>query len=296
MPASTHTEPTYIVRLTNDLAVRWTLLSIVLFIAAAAGVSAFYGAIHGQPWSLSNPIERDRTWQILLTVLAFVGIPMGTFIIHELIHGLAFTMFGGNPRYGVGVKLFVPYAYATSPGDRFSRNAFIAIGLAPLVVIDLVCLMLLALFPQAVWLGWVIVLNTSGASGDLWIATLLLRSPRSIRVEDRQTGVAIYTPSTMDRRSLPFPTANKTSHSIFWSWFNITLAILVGLITVIFFLPLLFLILQVPSFVVGTDALWILRWESSSEGFGIGVNPFSVLAIAVGIGLVGFLIQRMRHH
>jgi len=80
---------------------------------------------------------------------------------------LAFVAFGGKPRYGVEIKFFLPYAYTTSPGKRFSRNAFLVISLAPLFVIDAIAILLLAVLPQAPWLGWVAILNNAGASGAI---------------------------------------------------------------------------------------------------------------------------------
>ncbi|BCX09921.1 MAG: hypothetical protein KatS3mg066_3780 [Fischerella sp.] len=172
-----HHEPTYVFRLTHELALRWATLSIVLFFISVAGVSGFYQAIHGQTWTLVSASNQTNQWSALVVFLGFIAVLFGQIIIHELIHGVAFAAFGGSPRYGVSVKFFLPYAYATSPGTRFSRNAYLVIDLAPLVVIDLLCLVLVAIFPQAAWLGLVVVFNTSGASGDLWMATLLLRCP-----------------------------------------------------------------------------------------------------------------------
>jgi Putative zincin peptidase len=118
------------------IALRWTGLSILLFLVCAAGIGAFYTAFYGQLWRVNFAIESDRITRSILAFLSFLGIFIGTIIVHELIHGLAFAAFGGNPRYGVGVKFLLPYAYVTAPRHHFSRNAFLVIGLAPLIVID----------------------------------------------------------------------------------------------------------------------------------------------------------------
>jgi len=40
---------------------------------------------------------------------------------HEAVHGFFFKVFGGNPKYGVGLMYyFFPYAYATSPGQPYT--------------------------------------------------------------------------------------------------------------------------------------------------------------------------------
>jgi hypothetical protein len=288
-----HHEPTYVFRLTQELALRWATLSILLFFVSVAGVSGFYQAIHGRTWALVSESNQTNQLPPFLVFLGFIAVLFGTLVVHELIHGMAFAAFGGSPRYGVGVKFLLPYAYATSPGTRFQRNAFLVIGLAPLMVIDLLCLVLLAIFPQAAWLGWVVVINTSGASGDLWMATLLLRCPASIEVEDRRTGMGIYTPPHVDVRSLPFKTSNSKARSALWFWGNITLTFLMVLFLASFLLMPIFQILQVPSFVLGTDTFWIMRWQNNAQGFGIAFNLLSILAIAAFLGLVGILVKAM---
>lgn len=290
--SSTTDRPIYIFRITPEIALRWTSLSIVLFIVTAAAIASFYQAVHGygRAWIFNAVEYSQQAWQILLVLLYFLAIPIGTFIVHELIHGLAFAAFGSKPHYGVGMKCFLPYAYATAPGTRFKRNAFLVISLAPLVVIDAIALLLMAIFPQAPWLGWVAILNTSGASGDLWLATLLLRCPATIEVEDRKAGIAIYAPPSV-KGSLPFGQPSGKMRSALWRVLNLTLTVVALLVLVSFFLPVLFDILRVPSFFVGTESLWLLRWQNSARGFSLAFNPWLWLAIAVLLGLVGVLVK-----
>ncbi|MBD2307726.1 DUF3267 domain-containing protein [Chroococcidiopsis sp. FACHB-1243] len=293
MTKATRDRPIYVFRLTSDIALYWTSLSIVLFLVTAAAIATFYQAIHGygRAWIFSAAVHSQQAWQTLLILLYFLAIPIGTFIVHELIHGLAFTAFGGKPRYGVGVKFFLPYAYATAPGTRFERNAFLVISLAPLVVIDALALLLMAIFPQAPWLGWIVILNTSGASGDLWLATLLLRCPATIEVEDRKAGIAIYAPPDVNTPSLPFGQPSGQVRSAMWRVLNLTLTVVALLVLVSFFLPVVFDIIGVPSFFIGTEGFWLLRWESSPRGFSLAFNPWLWLAIAVLFGLVGVLVK-----
>jgi hypothetical protein len=181
--------------------------------------------------------------------------------------------------------------YATSPDRLFSRNAFLIISLAPLIVIDSIALILLAIFPQAPWLGWVVVFNTAGAIGDLWMATLLLRCPSSIAVKDRKTGMAIYAPPYLNVRSLPFRKRRKRIKSQSWSLLNLVVSIVSALIVISFLLPVLFDILQVPSFAIGTDNGWIVRWENNAKGFNLSLGLFPLLAIAVVFVSLGILLK-----
>lgn len=293
MDAARRNKPIYIFRLTPKISLIWTALGLLLFILAASSASWFYGTIHGQS-SLSFSLEasQDNLWANILPFLSLFAIILGTAIIHELVHGVAFTAFGGSPRYGVKVKYFLPLAYATSPGDYFRRNAFIVIGLAPLIVIDIACLLLLAIFPQASWLIMVIAFNTGGAVGDIWMAVQLLRCPKSVQVEDREEGMAIYAPPNVTRRELPFSgTNNDKSSSVVRRSLNFILMTLALLVITSFLLVPIFKALTLPSFIIGINNFWILRWENTSQGFGIGFNWLSILILALVYFLVSIVIS-----
>jgi Putative zincin peptidase len=294
MNTSTQNKPIYIFRLTPKISVIWSCNGSLLLILAFSSASWFYGAIHGQS-SLSFSLEasQDNLWRNILSLLGFFAIIFGTIVIHELVHGIAFAAFGGSPRYGFKVKFFLPLAYATSPGDYFRRNSFIIIGLAPLIVIDVVCLLLLAIFPQAPWLIWVITFNTAGAIGDIWTAVLLLRCPKSVQVEDREEGMAIYAPPNVTRRQLPFSRTNNQSSSIVQSSLNIILMTLALIILASFLLVPILKTLNIPSFIIGTNSFLILRWENTSKGFGIGFNWLSILILTLVFVLLGIIISKL---
>lgn len=59
-------------------------------------------------------------------------------------------------------------------------------------------------------------------------------------------------------------------------------------------LPAFFLLLRVPSFVIGNDQFWLLRWQNTSKDSGIEFNIFLLLIIAIAVGLIGFLMQQRR--
>jgi hypothetical protein len=84
--------------------------------------------------------------------------------------------------------------YATAPGYGFRRNAYVAVALAPLVLIS-------ALSVLAMWLlhgtNWVALpaligaLNGAGAAGDLWMAGVVLRYPPQVYVVDERDGMRV---------------------------------------------------------------------------------------------------------
>ena len=76
--------------------------------------------------------------------------------------------------------------------------------------------------------------------------------------------------------------------SAFWLWLKITLATFLLLLTAILVLPPLLTILRVPSFTIGIGAIWLLRWQNQpGVRFAVSFHPFTLLAIASAIGLVG---------
>ena len=116
----------------------------------------------------------------------------GTLILHELIHGFFVSMYGGKPRYGAGIYFILPYLYTTTK-SIFPRNRFIIIYIAPLAVISIFGVAVMAAFPSiAHWILMPLIVNASGSVGDLWMTRTLLRYPGHILVEDQKTGSIIY--------------------------------------------------------------------------------------------------------
>src|ERR1700720_1898541 len=165
-------KPAYNFELSSQLAGVWMLLSLVLFVAAAAGIGLLFALLRQSPF--------ESAGSLLLWPVAFLAV----LPVHELVHAALVRLFGGRPRFGAGVKGGMPYLYVTDPGRRFSRNRFLAITLAPLALIDGAALALLLARPDWSWAAPALVGNTSGAVGDLWVAALLVRFPPWAQVED----------------------------------------------------------------------------------------------------------------
>jgi hypothetical protein len=166
--------------MTPSLAGVWTLVSVGLLGVAIATVALIY-LVLGRHFS-GGPAG-FLLWPAALLI---------TLPLHELVHAVFVVLYGGRPRFGAGVKGGMPYLYVTDPGRRFGRNQFLEIALAPLVLIDLGALILLLLQPAWTWAAVALVVNTSGAIGDLWVFALVLRFPASALVEDRTLGFAVW--------------------------------------------------------------------------------------------------------
>jgi len=98
-------------------------------------------------------------------------------LIHELVHGVFFWRFTGR-RPTFGIKGL--YVYAAAPSDiYFPRNQYLAVGIAPFVLLTLVGLTLMLIVPVVIVpiLILFIAFNAAGAAGDLIMFAWLLSYP-----------------------------------------------------------------------------------------------------------------------
>jgi hypothetical protein len=128
--------------------------------------------------------------QFLAAILALIIV----LVLHEGIHGLAYWLLAGvRPVFAFKGA----YAYAAAPGWYVARGPYLAIGLAPLVLLSLAGMLALAVAPLS-WLAviyFAVVMNAAGAVGDLWVAVLLLRAPRGCLALDSGEEIQLFAPA-----------------------------------------------------------------------------------------------------
>jgi len=125
-------------------------------------------------------------------VLIMLGSTAVAILVHELIHGMFFWIYSrSRPKFG----LRSGYAYAAAPGWFFPRRQYLVIALAPLVLLSILGMVLVAVASAgalyAILFG--MVANAAGAVGDMWIAFLVIRERREIVIEDLGDGMNLYT-------------------------------------------------------------------------------------------------------
>ena len=108
-------------------------------------------------------------------------------ILHEGLHGAVGILFNYRPIFG----LEPPLVYTTFH-ERIRRTHFIAIALAPLLVLDVVFIGLYAAGVFRLFMDLCFAVNTIGAVGDMWIVMKLLPHDSTSVVQDTKTGIAIY--------------------------------------------------------------------------------------------------------
>jgi uncharacterized membrane protein YuzA (DUF378 family) len=159
------------------------LLSLLLLIIGAIFFGFLNYASYIQQTSSTPGINGGK-------ILLWIGINIIGYMlilpIHELIHAAAFVLWGGKPYFGA--KL--PYAlYCGAKNQLFHRNQYFVVGLAPLIVITLAGIIFILLSPVlASYTLFALIGNFSGAAGDIIMVRILLRRPRSILVEDTESG------------------------------------------------------------------------------------------------------------
>ena len=77
---------------------------------------------------------------------------------------------------------------------KLPRAHFIAVAMAPLVVLNL--LFMLLFFYGGARLGLYcdlcLIMNTIGSLGDMWVVLTLLRMPRGVLIQDTKTGIQVW--------------------------------------------------------------------------------------------------------
>lgn len=162
-----------------------------LFIAATAPVGGPLNPFGGALTVSVGPLDLA-----LGLVAGLIVLP----VIHELAHGLAARLVGARPVYGV----VLPVA-AFCHFERFvSRGAYAFILVTPLVLISAAGVALMPVLP-----GWLkgpalllLILNASGAVGDLALLRHLRAAPAGALIADTATGFEAYC-----RESAPSATA-----------------------------------------------------------------------------------------
>ncbi|NEP18373.1 MAG: hypothetical protein F6J97_15955 [Leptolyngbya sp. SIO4C1] len=81
-------------------------------------------------------------------------------------------------------------------------------------------------------------------------------------------------------------------NSIFKSWLKTSLTITIIAVALFFSLPAILLLLQVPSFSLGSGRYWITRWQNEPSGSGLELN-LALLLIAIAIVATISLLARL---
>ncbi|HLZ21454.1 MAG TPA: DUF3267 domain-containing protein [Ktedonobacterales bacterium] len=155
---------------------------------AYTGLDVAARSVHGAGPLLGggSPLLRGATLLLANAAAYIIMLP-----VHEALHASTILVLGGRPRFGLKLPLA---AYCTAPGQLFTRNGYLAIAAAPVVVLTLAGAVATWVAPD---LGACILLglagNISGAVADLWAIARIRHLPATALIEDTATGYSAYT-------------------------------------------------------------------------------------------------------
>lgn len=113
-------------------------------------------------------------------------------VLHEGIHGVTMKAFGATPFFGIAIAAgVIPSLYTTAPGYRFSRRQYLAVALAPAVLISLVGFAVSFTLPGPS-LFIPLALHLGGCAGDAAAARQVLTQPPGTVCEDLRDGIRFH--------------------------------------------------------------------------------------------------------
>jgi hypothetical protein len=183
-------QPVYVINLAKN-----KLLAVVLNLAALVVVLLSFWLM----WIYTKWIHPDLS-RILISVkfglseiIFLLLLVVLNLVVHELIHGVFFWFITrSKPVFGLSLS----YAFAAAPGWYIPKRLYWIIGLAPLILIGLAGLLIIAIGPPAWMLPAFVVtgINTGGAVGDIWIIYRLIRTSSTCLVNDTGHIVSFFQP------------------------------------------------------------------------------------------------------
>ncbi|MES1024613.1 DUF3267 domain-containing protein [Gloeocapsa sp. BRSZ] len=273
-------------QLLDELTVNRTLAAKFFFLATAGFFLflpiflAIYAFFTGTNQDINFAFSQVQGWLETLFLIVL------TIVLHELIHGAVMSIYGGKPRYGVGLSHFVlPYAYATS-SKVFTRNQFLQITLAPFAIISVLGVLLMVVL-QTPWLAIALAINAAGAIVDMWVSTIVWRYPRHVLAEDTVIGLRIYGKSG-DRR------VAHSANSLFWDFLTgFAISMVVIWLGLGFVLPVILSMLGIETLILGISdtPLTLYQYQrTDGGGFLASIQFVNVLALSSAVGLIyGFV-------
>ena len=199
MPATLHLPEGYRSIGTLNLTKNLRLLVYLNVAGAVLLVGFYYVFIRAALWMRPEAARQGLSGGslnlsgLLVILLAVIGIYAAVIVLHEATHGIFMVLFT-HTRPVFAFRGY--YAYAAAPGWYFPRGQYMLVSLAPLVLLSLLGLVVLALAPAGWFLAVIsfIAFNGSGAVGDLAVFFWLLRQPSTCLAYDVGDAVTLYLP------------------------------------------------------------------------------------------------------
>jgi hypothetical protein len=170
---------------------RANILAIVIGIPAAILQLSIFAYLHN-----SQTVHINLT--VLLSMLLFFGVLIGSIFVHELIHGLTWKALGKKSHitisYGFQWKTLTPYAHLNEP---IEINIYRIGGFMPGFVLGILPY-ILSLVLNNGFLLWFGVIHTIAAGGDWLILWSLRHEKGGSLVEDHPSRAGCFVIGTQE--------------------------------------------------------------------------------------------------
>ena len=166
-----------LVRASAWLLIGGAALAVALSVVAGTGVIEEMRALPGD-------------WGAALWPLGMVALSVAALPVHELVHALFMRVLGG-PGTRVSFGYQAGMLYAGCPGLVLSKPRFVAVLLAPTVLVTAALLGLGLVLGYPFMTLWAAVLHLSGCSGDILAAGAILRERACTHCRDTERGVEL---------------------------------------------------------------------------------------------------------
>ena len=166
-----------LVRASAWLLIGGAALAVALSVVAGTGVIEEMRALPGD-WGAAM-------WPLAMAALSVVALP-----VHELVHALFMRVLGG-PGTRVSFGYQAGMLYAGCPGLVLSKARFVAVLLAPTVLVTAALLELGLVLGYPFMTLWAAVLHLSGCSGDILAAGAILRERACTHCRDTERGIEL---------------------------------------------------------------------------------------------------------
>lgn len=204
-------EPTYFIGINKSQTIQLSLYGLLMVFLAGA----IFQSVSGQGGGSTGGGVMQAIGALVAFALALV--------MHEAVHGAFFKFYGGHPSYGAGITGILPYFYATSHGTAYTKNQMFVIGLSPFILLSVLFLVGDVLLPTfSTYFGVAFIANFSGAIGDIWLFSRLLRfdTCNNVTVVDNKAGLAVYSDdpkASAIARKLMKGDSNQANFGLYWA-------------------------------------------------------------------------------
>lgn len=164
-----------------------TLINIAGLLVVPAGFALYFTLWAGGRTAGGGSFD---IVQLLLGIAVTLALIIALLIIHEAMHAAAMRVFSARPQLGVTwMGGILPAVYCIAPGARFSQLQYLAVALAPLVIVGGGCAITVAVVPFGGWLVLPAAVHLAGCVGDVALAFTAVRQPAGTRIEELPAGL-----------------------------------------------------------------------------------------------------------